>query len=71
MELKFTLSNTELDLSTNQAFDNKTLIEQINFLEDCKGQLQAYIDGLISNLTDLDAELDQNNSLPLQSLGHL
>lgn len=62
MELKFTLSNRAFDLSTDQTFDNKTLIEQINFLEDCKGQLQAYIDGLISNLTDLDAELDQDKS---------
>jgi hypothetical protein len=60
MELKFTLSDRAFDLSTDQAFDNKTLIDQINFLEDCKGQLQAYIDGLISNLTDLDAELDQD-----------
>jgi hypothetical protein len=62
MELKFTSSNTMFDLSTDQDFDQQTLVEQINFLEDCKAQLQAYIDGLISNLTDLDAELDQGKS---------
>ncbi len=62
MELKFTSSDTMFDLSTDQDFDQQTLVEQINFLEDCKAQLQAYIDGLISNLTDLDAELDQGKS---------